>query len=292
MTSTPVLTDPVSTASPIAVGGVGGSGTRVVAHLLQELGVHMGHDLNRSLDDLSFTALFKRRSLWPIEQSAAQLREALEIYLTSRGDLSWTDDSADTHRTRVAQLMSILVEEDAWQDGGVITDRLEPLSILDAGTDLWGWKEPNTHIVLPFLFQALPNMKYVHIVRNGLDMAFSTNQNQLDVWGDLLLGRPIDAHAPNDAFDYWCCVHERLLAFLPKAREQILIVRFESLLQQPDPILETLSDFIGIQVNDEALERWRAAISTPITLGRYAKAHHLPMDERQAALLEQFGYLV
>ena len=62
---TPVLSD----AAPVVVGGVGGSGTRVVAQLLIELGFDMGSDLNESLDDLGFTALFKRRNLWPLERN-------------------------------------------------------------------------------------------------------------------------------------------------------------------------------------------------------------------------------
>ena len=55
--------DIVSEAEPVAVGGVGGSGTRIVAHLLRELGFDIGDDLNESLDDLCFTALFKRAGL-------------------------------------------------------------------------------------------------------------------------------------------------------------------------------------------------------------------------------------
>ena len=50
----------VSDAAPVVVGGIGGSGTRVFAQLLRDLGFDMGSDLNESLDDLGFTALFKR----------------------------------------------------------------------------------------------------------------------------------------------------------------------------------------------------------------------------------------
>ena len=75
----------LSDAAPVVVGGVGGSGTRVIAQLLQSLDFDMGSDLNESLDDLSFTALFKRPSLWPIDQHLPQLEEALDVYLASRG---------------------------------------------------------------------------------------------------------------------------------------------------------------------------------------------------------------
>src|SRR5580704_16555406 len=47
----------------VAIGGVGGSGTRVGAALLQMLGYYIGDDLNEPLDNLWFTLLFKRRSV-------------------------------------------------------------------------------------------------------------------------------------------------------------------------------------------------------------------------------------
>src|SRR5690348_1070657 len=47
----------------VAVGGLGGSGTRLIASLLAEFGVFIGHDLNKELDNLAFTLLFKRREL-------------------------------------------------------------------------------------------------------------------------------------------------------------------------------------------------------------------------------------
>ena len=46
--------------SPVAIGGVGGSGTRLIAQLLMELGVYMGSDRNDANDNLWFTLLFKR----------------------------------------------------------------------------------------------------------------------------------------------------------------------------------------------------------------------------------------
>lgn len=43
----------------IAIGALGGSGTRICAQILIELGVFMGHDLNNANDNLLFTRLFK-----------------------------------------------------------------------------------------------------------------------------------------------------------------------------------------------------------------------------------------
>ena len=46
----------------VAVGGLGGSGTRLIANLLKLHGFYLGTDLNESLDNLWFTLIFKRKS--------------------------------------------------------------------------------------------------------------------------------------------------------------------------------------------------------------------------------------
>ncbi len=43
----------------VAIGGMGGSGTRLIARILVECGIYMGSDLNEALDNLVFTRLFK-----------------------------------------------------------------------------------------------------------------------------------------------------------------------------------------------------------------------------------------
>lgn len=45
---------------PVAIGGVGGSGTRVFAEILRGFGFYIGDCLNGALDNLWFTLLCKR----------------------------------------------------------------------------------------------------------------------------------------------------------------------------------------------------------------------------------------
>jgi hypothetical protein len=73
-----------------------------------------------------------------------------------------------------------------------------------------GWKEPNTHIVMDRLPALLPQMKYIHVMRNGLDMAHSRNQNQLRLWGRYLVG-PDCRDDPRSSLKYWCRTHQRIL---------------------------------------------------------------------------------
>ena len=50
----------------IVIGGVGGSGTRLIAMIVASLGLNIGNDLNESFDNLTFTLLFKRHNILKI----------------------------------------------------------------------------------------------------------------------------------------------------------------------------------------------------------------------------------
>jgi hypothetical protein len=52
----------------VSVGGVGGSGTRVIALILASLGLNIGNNLNEALDNLTFTLLFKRINILNISK--------------------------------------------------------------------------------------------------------------------------------------------------------------------------------------------------------------------------------
>jgi hypothetical protein len=49
--------------SPICVGGVGGSGTRIIAMILSSLSINIGRDINEAFDNLTFSLLFKRKDI-------------------------------------------------------------------------------------------------------------------------------------------------------------------------------------------------------------------------------------
>ena len=283
----PVLSD----AAPVVLGGIGGSGTRVVTQLLQSLGFDMGSDLNQSLDDLGFTALFKRPSLWPLEDHLPQLNEALSIYLGSRGQTN-TSIPSGKHATRVAQLLDITRSAGEWIDTGDLYERQECLATPSKPTPLWGWKEPNTHMLLPFLVAALPNIKYIHITRHGLDMAHSSNQTQLKLWGAHLLGRAVDTNSADDSLAFWCAAHDRLLQVKERSQKQILVLPFESLFEEPDVILTHLCNFLALP---ESCHPAKAAISTlqkPQSLGRHRNYSPLNVSSDNGKIFRKLGYPV
>ena len=280
----------LSDAAPVVVGGVGGSGTRVIAQLLQSLDFDMGSDLNESLDDLSFTALFKRPSLWPIDQHLPQLEEALDVYLASRGHKSTSWISQAHQNARAAELLKSSRQKNEWIETGDLSDREQFLTTASQPKSLWGWKEPNAHIPLPFLMAALPHMKYIHVTRHGLDMAHSSNQTQLRVWGAQLLGRAVDAGSTDDSFAYWCATHERVLTLQERANQQTLILPFEGLFTHADSTLDKLCSFLGLPNTLATARETLSALNAPQTIGRHRALQRLHVSEANRRLLHRLGY--
>lgn len=62
---------------PVVIGGVGGSGTRLIAECVKKLGFFIGNDLNDAFDNLWFTLLFKRREI--LSLSDAEFNQLVDI---------------------------------------------------------------------------------------------------------------------------------------------------------------------------------------------------------------------
>jgi hypothetical protein len=68
----------------------------------------------------------------------------------------------------------------------------------------WAVKNPRLMLVLPFLWQEFPQLRFIHLVRDGRDMAFSRNQFQLKDFGNSVLDpRLSDAPLPVRSISFW-----------------------------------------------------------------------------------------
>ncbi|MFQ5678382.1 MAG: sulfotransferase, partial [Gemmatimonadota bacterium] len=140
-------------AAPLFIGGTGGSGTRVVAQIVAHAGVFLGRELNRAGDS---------------EPVGRYLRRWIPRYLRADGRVPEHERAAMNRELQVA----------------LIRHRRG----IPARDGPWGAKNPRSMYLLPYLWERVPNLRFLHLVRNGLDMAFSRNQNQLQAYGALVLG--------------------------------------------------------------------------------------------------------
>jgi len=274
--------------APVAIGGIGGSGTRVIAGILQDLGYFMGHDLNDALDNLLFTLLFKRQSLWPLESHQAEIDHLVSTFvrLTTGGE-----GLSDSEMEMVQACVAEATDEHplSWR-----AQRLEKILQVQrtslAGGAKWGWKEPNAHIVLHCLNRKIPGIKYVHVMRHGVDMALSSNQNQLKLWGRNFLGREVQI-GPGDSLRYWCAVHRRLQGFQEVMGARFLLLNFDNFCRNPESGLRNLASFLGADlgvIRDLALNK----IQAPDTLGRYQSADMSMFEDQDLEYVQKMGFAI
>jgi hypothetical protein len=272
---------------PVAVGGVGGSGTRLIAAILGELGFDMGHDINRARDNLAFTLLFKNSALWPLEDHREQIERSLAIFLKTMYFRQPLSEADARHIDELAGADRLNAPRD-W-----LRHRAERL--LDSPTDgkiprYWGWKEPNTHIFLPALVESIPNLKYVHVMRHGLDMAYSSNQTQLKFWGEALTGKAINGGGPEESFRYWCAAHDRVVRTGSDMGERFLLLNFDRFCEDPEPGMKSLMDFLEFEVTGATFGRLLDLVNRPATMGRYRTRTRLSAAPGDLATLRDLGF--
>jgi len=246
----------------VVIGGVGGSGTRLVAQCLKQTGFHIGTDLNEANDNLWFTLLFKRIEI--LASSEEEFDDLLHIFI---GRMIGTTTLTRTQENIIDRLSSEYREQHAtpW-----LMQRAKNLLL---GTDInstaekWGWKEPNSHIVIDRIIDRLENTMYIHVMRNGLDMAHSTNQNQLRLWGSHFINGNIEIN-PRFSLMYWCLVHKRILKLKGNMGKNLLLLNYDEFCANPEDGLEKLLSFLGINV-DLIGSDLLSVVKPPSSIGRF-----------------------
>ena len=270
--------------TPVAIGGVGGSGTRLIARLLMELGFFMGGDLNESNDNLWFTLLFKRPEI--LSAPDEEFGELLRIFvarMTGGGALTGTQ----------ALLVNRLAASDRPQHPADWL-KLRAASLLAGGrvhahAGRWGWKEPNTHVVVDRLQQALPEMRYIHVVRNGLDMAHSANQNQLRLWGTHFIG-PGSEVSPYYSLKYWHAVHRRVLRLCEPMGARFLLLNYDRFCSDPEDGLRGLLEFLQLWIPVSEFDRLARLVRLPGSVGRFRDHGVDIFDPADVAFVARLGF--
>jgi hypothetical protein len=253
-----VLSGELAARGPCVVGATGGSGTRVVARILREGGMFVGEELNRYEDAVQL-GFFSDR--W------------IDRYVGAGGSPPPS-----------------LLEEMAADLRAVLAGHL---ATLPDDAPAWGWKEPRSIYLLPFFAQAMPSLRFLHFIRDGRDMAFSKNQQQLKKHGKAVLGRELRlARTSTRSIALWSRVNEAAADFgEQELGSRYLRVRFEDLCAGPGETVRAIFDFFGLEGDAEAIgER---EIRPPDTLGRWRDRRRgvvEALDRTAGDALRRFGY--
>ena len=261
-------------SNPVVIGGLGGSGTRLIVQCLSESGFYIGGDLNQASDNLWFTLLFKNSDILRI--SDKEFGQLMTIFLKGmRGS-----ELFNLHELDILERLSC--QNRLQHSSAYLTQRVYSLWANSKVNNLaghWGWKEPNTHIVLHRLLKCFPEIKYIHVVRNGLDMAFSKNQNQLKFWGSHFYGRDVDVSA-HAALNFWCKMNKRILDIGKTMHSNFLFLNYEHFCLKPEDGLDQLLEFADVSQSSFDRSVLLRLIKTPNTIGRF-RAHDLTVFNQE-----------
>jgi hypothetical protein len=277
--------------APIVIGALGGSGTRVPAQALIDSGAHLGRELNRARDNLVFTALF-RRPRWVARAGDAAMRRQLDTFVRyMRGGRYGPAD--------YARLAAAVVVHDPERDLGESAGRVWAAVATRPGAEaarapVWGWKEPNSHVFLPQLIDRFGGLRYVYMVRHGLDMAYSRNRTQLRLWGHRF-GVPVPAGSDPAAearaqLDFWIAATRRALELGSLLGGRFIVVRYEDLCDHPERELGRVLELAGLDVGAERLSRLAAEVRRPDAAGRWRERGTGHFSAAQLAAVESLGF--
>ncbi len=243
---------------PLIIGATGGSGTRVVARMVRRLGVFIGANLNESEDTAELFEFYDR---W-INRFA--LRDIAPL-CSEEEHLLRRDFSECVRRHHGAN---------------------SPVS------NLWGWKEPRSIYLLPLFFSIWPEMKFIHVIRDGRDMALSANQNQPRKHGGAVLRELAQVSPQVRAARLWARVNLDAAGFCREhLQDRYLVVRFEDICTEPQQWSAEIARFLGVAHPD--IDECAAEVTPPQSIGRWRNEEpsmlSLITDATQQALTA-FGY--
>ena len=243
-------------ADPLVIGAVGGSGTRVFSRIARHAGVFMGEQVDAQEDSVPLSRFYGDHA---------------SEYLAADGRLDprRADDLARRLHERVGEHL----------DGLAAPDRP------------WGAKNPRSMLMLAFWHEHFEQMRFLHVVRSGLDMAYSATDNQIRRHGEAVLGAGMSLPAPERAMLWWSRVNA-VAADYGEAElgPAYLRVRLEDLCERPHETVRRLFEFIGSRRDTaEAV----GEVVTPASLGRWRQR---PAEEIARLVsvggeaLRRFGY--
>ena len=276
----------ISTQPIVAVGGVGGSGTRIIASTLQALDLNCGNFVNKAIDNLCFTFLF--RDIDVFRQSDKIFASHFELFLKSlEGGHSLDLSDMKLLTDQAQRLTKGNPAKKAFADArmqGVINALQRP----PTGKDIF-WKEPNTHIYLPQLLSSDVKLKYIHVIRSGLDMISSKNLRQFRFWGKTLFDLPAEP-SNNGILRYWASSNLRSIESLEAAKADYLLIKFEDFCQHPKHGIQKITSFLNKDISAAQVEALAACVESPASIGRHVKQDLGAIDSDNLAALKTLGY--
>ena len=251
---------------PVILMGRGKSGTRLMAWACAKLGLSLGTTETLPAGDIDHRP-FR-------EVIKALARRNLDVQ--TLGEL------------REAEL--ILFQKSAYE-------ALHWLRRQPGGERGWGWKWPETYLIAPYVFATFPHGRYIHMVRDGRDIAFKHHSTDD---ASRKLGRAVLAHLDMSAaprylqnavsWEFQVNIYRTFAQVIPPA--QRFEMTYEQFCSDPQGMMQRIAEFLQVPMTDAC----RAYIDGTLTSGQIAQyrdadpAHLAAVEARIGPTLRALGY--
>lgn len=246
-------------SAPVFIGGTGGSGTRVVASLVEHAGYFIGTNLHSSMDSLDMDRFFDS---W------------LHRHLATAGAARPSKNQAAMNRGLERALI--------WHRSGIPS----------AGSP-WALKHPRTILMVPYLEACCPGMRFIHVIRDGRDMAFASNTRQSDMYSDVVVPhREVGQNSAEKLMRFWAYSNLQAKDFAERTLlKRYFRIRLEDLCADPENEVRGLFNWLG--AGDGRIEAARAIVKQPKSIGRWRTETESLLERITvigAEALDAFGY--
>jgi hypothetical protein len=290
---------PLIEKCPVVIGGIGGSGTRLIAQILLELNYFLGNDLNESLDYLGYTLIFKRKK-W-FYRNFKNIREIENGLMILEKSFQHNDSLSLRENFFLirATISMALFGHNQYGNGrgkwaidrarNIMKQMKSPVNNEQA----WAWKEPNAFLLITEMNIFFKNFKYIHVIRHGFDVSTGVNQQQLFNWGPFFgVGLPsVKEKIPEASFKYWVRANK---AAIEKGKmlgsEKFYLLNYDQLCLHPKPEIAKLIQFLGIEIDSKTFDKIVCIPYIPDSAGRFKRSPVFRYDSEDYKFLIELGF--
>jgi hypothetical protein len=247
--------------SPVIIGGIGGSGTRLISDLCTDLGIYMGSELNESSDTMHFVDFY-------------------DEWINKWYDFRSRPFSLSSMREHFRQCFIEYLKK--------------------CNSDCIGWKNPRSVHLVDFFHGLFPGMKFIHVVRDGRDVAFSKTQIQVERHGRAILGDlAVKVSKPVASALIWQTCNTWVREYCEmNLKEGYLVVKYEDICKDVRNEFERVTRFVGKKAGMSILNSHAKSVEDFLqkrsTIGRYQNEDPFTLSIIQTEIgigLKDYGYL-
>lgn len=280
---------------PVVIMGMHRSGTTLIGTLLEQLGLFVGSKKDTNNESI----FFRQINAWLLSQCGGRWDNpaTIQYLLGNRRLLGLTE-----HYVRL-----VLRSPRAFRFLGTFRYvKVRDICRLDIP---WGWKDPRNTFTAPFWLRIFPDAKVITLERHGVDVAESLRRrgeqgflsvqeryNKLATFymarnkRDGFLASPRCARLEG-GLSLWHEYQEQVSRVVSgMAKNRVLRIRYEDLLQNPEDHMMTAARFCGLEVSGFAIAQACQGIDIDRAFAYRRSQELVSFARRHASTLQQCGY--